>query len=98
METSEIYCTRTTDQQLLYPCKKPTVGKPHKWFATARAKDLLGDLKQPREGQKRQTPDRGIQNNKHQGYTDGERQAQDHKQQKPIYFVWHHQNPVLPPE
>jgi hypothetical protein len=58
-------------------------GKPHKWSDTARAAGLTGDLKQLRD--KRGRLHTVTQNNKHQRYPDGERQAQDHKQQKSIY-------------
>jgi hypothetical protein len=36
--------------------------------------------------QKKQTPDRAYQSNKHQGQPDGKRQAQDKNQQKSIYM------------
>jgi hypothetical protein len=65
------------------PVKIP-IGKPHRWWDTARDIDLPGDLKKPRD--KRGRIQTVTQTNKHQGYPDGERQAQDHKQQKPKYM------------
>jgi hypothetical protein len=87
----------TTDQQLLCPCEEPPVGRSHRWSATARATSLTGDLNQPRD--KRGRLHTVTEINKHQGYADGERQAQDHKQQKPIYVgiirtqISHHSKP-----
>ena len=72
-------------------------GRPKKWPDTARVSGLPGDLKQPRD--KRGRLHILIQTNKHQGYPDGERQAQDHKQQKPKYIgiiithLSHHSRP-----
>jgi hypothetical protein len=51
---------------------------------TSSVTDLLGDLKLPRD--KRGILQIVIQTNKHQGYIDGKRQAQDHKQQKPKFM------------
>jgi hypothetical protein len=79
------------------PWFRAPVGRPHRWSARARAASLTGDLKQPRN--KRGRLQIVIQTNKHQGYPDGERQVQDHKQQKPIYMgiirtqFFHHSKP-----
>jgi hypothetical protein len=75
---------RATDQQLLCPCEEPSVGRPHRYSDTAKAVSLTGDLKQSRD--KRGRLNIVSQINKHQGYPDVKRQAQDHKQQKSKYM------------
>jgi hypothetical protein len=75
----------------------PPVGRHHRWSDTARATGLPGDLKQPRD--KRGRLHTVTQTNKHQGYPDCERQAQEHKRQKPKYIgiirikFFHHGKP-----
>jgi hypothetical protein len=71
---------RATDQQFLWLCEKPPVGRFHKWTDKVRDSGLSGDQKQPRG--KRVRLHIVTQTNEHQGYPDGEWQAQDHKQRQ----------------
>jgi hypothetical protein len=85
---SRFTAARMTDQQVLCPWEEPRVGRSNRWSATARATDLPRDLKHPRE--KRGRFQTVTQTNKHQGYPDGERHAQEHKQQNPSRQRQHH--------
>ena len=75
---------RTTDQQLFCSCEEPPVRRLHRKLDIARDTGLPGDLKQYRDRNGRLHTVTQI--NKHQGYPDGERQAEDHKQQKPKHM------------
>jgi hypothetical protein len=70
--------------KLLCFCEEPSIGRLHRWSSPAKAPGLPGDLKQP--SNKSERLQAVTQTNRSQGYPDGKRQAQDHKQQKPIHM------------